>query len=813
MPNIGFIGAAANCAAPAIAPQAQQQVQAQAAAAVDVCRQLSGLGLDNGIEPPGSKEFCAQIPAIQRALEGIYDTLNHWLIEVDAVDVIISHLKFEQPAEIVGSITGSFKALWNAIVDLLTASIRWQSDLTLKVVREMRDLYQCIHKRCDSKALLGLWIIKVVMSLVEDMQLGLDPGVWAVVKISIKFDKLREYISMLERYFCPTEPPTAEQATAAYLQDLIGRDRRDCIWRLNGHAPSVYETYALTERERLDWREAVQYARRLNLGADAESKFIRERGFVDSEDVDMAREMYWELPGIADHLHWLTRNVDDADYVQQYGLLDGFAPDNTIRTIPKFSTYTTVVDPGQRNFWATYGKDLTALGMRIENAAYHYAAHWIQPSPQQMQEFVYRSDEIEQFTGRPFTVNDYMRILAEQDYSPISRKWFAATVYQVPAISYVKEWYRQDIINRDQLESYHRRLGFSPDDARSFADIDDIQKRRMRTAATHGWTPAAINKAFALEQIDRTEHNQRFADLGYTPEEALHAQNVALLELDGKIATRARSRALTVIATTVTQGLDVGVLDTSTASAMMQQAGWPKQFADSFVSVENALAGIKVVRQGISYLRRRVLDGSIDFPTAAAELQRFGLTSPAIQRNLAVWRLSMTPRRKHRTASNIVNDLAQGHMTQPQAMVRLANLGYDNADSMLFLADAQAKVTKLNQQRLAAANKAGTARAKALATAHKDAQKAAKAALQSLMREAPVATLKKWAKLGLIGHDTFIERMELYGFGRVDAETYYKEACKAKGSACVAGSPKQTPFVSDGGSGGTATPGSGGSAG
>src|SRR5262249_31127090 len=157
------------------------------------------------------------------------------------------------------------------------------------------------------------------------------------------------------------------------------------------------------------------------------------------------------------------------------------------------------------------------------------------------------------------------------------------------------------------------------------------------------------------------------------------------------------------------------------------------------------------------------LDGSIVSDVARIELTRLGLTPQSIQQYLAVWALQQTPRRKRRTAKEIVNDVAEGHITAAEANVRLRNLGDDDADTRLYLADAQGKLQKINEGRLKAGQKAGLARQKQLSKLASEADKTRKSIVKQMQKDAPVAKLQAWAKSGLIGKDLFMYRMGLYG--------------------------------------------------
>lgn len=746
------------------------------------CKLFHGTILEQGLPIPGSKEFCKILPEIERAFENSVNALFAWFDELQPSRMITKALRIPVDEDNDPFFYRMVANFWNSLVGALASSVQFFTDFLLGPVKTVVDIFRCLSRKLGGLISLGIWLFKQLLSLVEQVDIGFNFAAVLELHIGINVDFIKTWLDLLADYFAPIEVPSAGEATVGWLHGTITLEQRDCIYRLHGLSPETMTPLAMAEREQLDWREAIQYVRRTDGRDGSEEEILRVRGFVHEHDVRMAKEMYWELPSISDHLHWLQRQVFDKEYVERYKLMTGF----------------------EDKFWPVFGKDLTSLGMRKEYAEKHYAAHWIMPSPEQMKEFIYRTKEIKEATGEDFGLDDFDRILAEQDYNVLARKWFKATAYQVPAISYVKEWYRQNIINRDQLEEYHRRLGFTPGDAKAFADIDDIQKKRMRTTGSHGWTARAATDAWFAGLIDSDSHDLHYSNLGYTQQEARDARDQVQMSFKARSAINTRRRSLSQLTMTVKDNLQTGVLDARTANIILTQGGWDEKAASAFVYAVSSTAGTRRVKQAISYIRSAFLQGRIDLATAQRELNTLTITPQAIQQYIGLWRLQFTPIRKRRSADHVVTDLANGHVTQAQAVVMLRNLGYSDADTRLYLADAQQKLQKIVQGRLQAQQKTGLARSKQQAQLAKEAGRQRKAIIAEMKKEAPVATLKKWAKLGIIGRDLFTSRMRLYGFSPIDIDRYYKEACSGKGEACVEETPGAGSLAVDSGGGGDA---------
>jgi hypothetical protein len=772
---------------PGYVPKQQAQPQQQPP---QLCSMFAGTVLHRGLPLPGSVEFCQIADEIGRAFVTIANGATAWLEQTNPIDDIASMVGIALPPGGTLTPVGLVIGLWNEVIKGAQRAANHAREILINVLKELIAIHKCIYQRCNGLVSYGVWLLRQLVKILESVRVGWDIGLWLTVDLHIEFDAVMEWLDLLQKYYCPIEIPAAEEATHAWLLDRITIEQRNCIWLLHGLSPETYEPFALTSRDQLEWKEAIQFVRRMKWPDEAENVALRQRGFVTPLDQQMAREMFWELPTIPDHLHWLQRNVDDSEYVQRFGLLDGFSTQEFIRTLPGFADYTTVSDTHGRDFWKTFGPDLAAQGMRPVYAAYHYAAHWIMPSPEQMKEFIYRSDEIQQITGQPFTLDDFDRILAEQDYNPLARGWFKATAYNVPAISYIKEWYRQGIIDKEQLQRYHRFLGFNPVDAENFVGIDDLQKRRMRASASRGWTTRAATEAWFTGQIHVDEQEDVYRRLGYSTDEAAEAREVATRTFSAGIARRAMGNALGKVTTTLASSIDVGVMSGDDAAKMLVDAGWPRQSAEAFASLQSATAGTRRVRAAITYLRRMVLQGIVTFDDTRQELSKMGVIAASVDAYVNLWKLQLTPGRKRRSATEIVNDVASGHIDRDEAVVRLTNLGYNDADTRLYLADAQGKMTKMEAARKQAEEKAGLARDKAQTQLLMEANRYRDDVLKQAKIDAPVAKLQKWAEYGIIGKDWFYQRMRLYGYPEEHIARYYAESCAKATATCVDTNPQ-----------------------
>jgi hypothetical protein len=784
MPIVAEI-VAGGCAGQPGVPLAQELVRKVKAALgkpVLRCDELPAI-LQKGIPLPGSKEFCEVIPDFEKALEDLGNKLLSLIVDNTKSVITLRFLRLPAPALTDNVVVSAIVTTWNKIIDGIGNASESIFNTITDQIKTVWTVYQCLTARLKPGALFAITVLKSVVHSLDRLRLGTDFVLWATADTTIAIDAMKRLLDMLERYYAPLEVPSPEMAWSAWFQQRITEKQRDCICLLSGQAPETFEPFRMVEEERTDWREAIQYIRRIQGDGGNERALLRERGWVTKEQQDQALELYDELPGIADHLHWLAKNVFDDEYVKKYELMSGFT----------------------ERFWKKFGHDLRALGMKEEYARLHYAAHWQMPAPEQMREFVYRLRPQKAEVTDSFDADDFGRILQEQDYNPLAVKWFKQTLYNVPSLSMIHEWFDQYEITDEQFVSYYRDHGYTTDDANRQLKLATLARDKLRISQSQGWTPTVANSAFAAGVISEEEHSQIYQIFGYGESEAMSARQVAQRKLQTAIVSKARAKILMGAVQTVRTAVDVGAMDQAHATQALVNIGYPPQMASGVVQLESSKQRAKLLNGMVNYVKRQYLDGAINSDQAAAELAKAGVVGTAIQQYLALWAMELTPKRKRRSAGQAVSDYANGRMSREEATVRIQNLGYDDADTRLYLAEAQEKLQKIEQGRLKAAEKSGLAKSKQLAALAKQADRQRKEIVRAMTKEIPVAKLMRWAKLGIIGKDLFTARMTLYGYVQPDIDRYYKDACSSKTAACVDNTPGET--TSNGGSGASETPG------
>jgi hypothetical protein len=700
-------------------------------------------------ESPGSEAWCAQVQSIRGAVVAMGQDLVKVLTSLSDDSLLgpaLNPIPFigSTLASLVGS-TGVFERL-RCIVNANLAAVR-------SIVP------------CAAADYLALIALRTTLHSLEKLELGTDALVWAVNAFRISFGEAVKIVDYLIALTCPVEIPGAPEAMEAFLHGTIGRGQYECWLLCHGHDPKVWEPVLRSRRDRLTPREAIEYGFRNGWTQEQIQGRLNQLGFIDPQDQAERLAMHFHLPTIGDQLHFLQRNVFMKDYVKQYRLDEGFL----------------------ERYWSEFGTQLLAVGVPQETARLHYAAHWINPAPTEMREFVYRLRPDKPGVQNPFTLDDYQRLLVEQDVAPFFRERFQETVYRVPALGYVRDMYRSFIMDDEELRSIHQDLGYSPKDSERFLRVDKLIRARIRSSEAHGWTPAAIAQGWVSGGLSRDRVYALMRDQGFQDWESDALVERAEAGLKYNIFIRARSQTIWKVTMDLQQGLEVGTWTREAAVQALTDLGFDQSFAEGWVGVQMSRAQTKLVKQTVSRLRSGYLRGELDDQGAMAALQSLNLTQESIERYIVSWKLSLTPKRKSLSKSEIIKEVCAGHMTTAEALARLLNLGYSEEDSGLYLADAQQCLVKRRQQAELAEQRKASAAASQIQRLRKEAQSQAKQLGSQARRLEPVAKLQKWARLGLIDAGYFTQRLRSYGYSGSEIDRYWDEAASAKGSQAESG--------------------------
>jgi hypothetical protein len=722
-------------------------------------------------------------------------------------------------------LSGFFGCIWEGIKFGL-GQIAYQLAHGAKALICMLRAGQARPGSLDYTTYAELWALRYAWKYVKTLRLS-SPDFLGLQTIGMDvedfFDRILEH---LLKSLQTMEVPGPPEAIEAYLKFTIGEVQFRCWMQLNDVDPDVWGPVIQSRREQLTTDEKLDWIRRASLGFYGKSPVeagitateqtqedawraqaqtdLRSSGWLTTQEVDNRYNLHDEVPTISDHLHWLARNVDDLRYVADYHLLDGFDSPAVVQGMLSQVTAAYQPIPLERNFWAEFGTELRAQGMRKIDAARHYAAHWLHGSPQQLREFVFRLRPDRPFSeqdkvnkaylqslgyspeiidrAQSFTADDFRRILAEQDYGYLDVAWFLGTLYHVPALSYIRDMYRYGIIDETALKGYHQDLGYTELDSERFVGVDRSIKARVRSAESFGWTPGALSRAFGLGLVDAGFYADNMKGMGFSDAEISSAQDRAGKLAKERVLTRSLGRVITRVITQISASFGAGVLDRTAATAALTNLGITDSQSQSILDMEVLKTRTKLVAELVRTIRGAFVKGKVNEDAARTLLVSANVQGSYIDALISTWTAEQMRADKPATLAQIKDWVLKGLMTVQEAQIRLDNLKIPQADQQLILAELQQRIAALQQVQAVKAAKQVDRENLAIERAAKQAAQAAHAAIEQLMREEPPAKLAAWLQQRIIGEGAFRGRLGQYGFDQPAIDEWVA-AARAKARA------------------------------
>ncbi len=636
-------------------------------------------------------------------------------------------------------VVGNMKLFWGTLDDIVKGSVP-----------------------CDPREILGIITLRALVDAFREIQVGLTVPVTVWAKISLIVPQMTATLDYITNYICAFEIPSPSDTMDAYLQSTISESQARCWLAVKGIDFDTWWPVIESRRERLNALDTIKLLKRKGANQEQIEDELLARGFTRRNEAAAAVELYEEYPTISDLLLFLVRNLYDRDYVRRFGLTDGF----------------------EEQFWANYKDIAAAIGMPKWLAQQHYEAHWILPAVGQMQEMLYRLRPGAPGVKNTFTEAEYNRLLVEHDFNQYFRDRFTEIAYRVPAPTFLKEMYRQGVVDDERYLHYIQDQGYRLETAQQFLGVDRVVKIRLRTRESHGWTPDAIAKGFLSGVLTRKDVHAKMAALDYTDGEAIALMERAEADIAYLTTSRARAQARSQALRRVLDAQRSGIIDMGASQDELQALGWPEEEAAAVALSVDVSNRTGLVRKATARVRQAVLRGEIDGAGARALLLRLGLVPAFIEQTLTAWSIELSSRSRKRSAAQIVRDLSEGEMAAPEAAARLGALGYHDPEARLFLADAQRRLLT-REARLARAALASTARReKELMRIAKESERQRKEALAAARRLTPIAKLQTWVAKGIVDETFFTLRMEQLGYDPATISRYYREACSRKGAVC-----------------------------
>jgi hypothetical protein len=682
----------------------------------------------------GSPEFCAAIPVLRANLA---DVGRKIVSLVQGIDI-------SSPIGVPVAAQAAPQLNWTTdLANILTfLSQKSDSNEAKGIMGSLRKVANCwwaiINGAtwCNLAEVGFLAIAKAFFEILQRFRTGWDAGIWATADISVHIPPVIKVLDYLIAEACPDEIPSPSEAIGCYLKNTATEEQVKCWLACKGWRWEIIDCVIQSQRERVSPDKLINISRRLALDDDTISGLLRYYGFTSKTDSDNYIFAYDQVPTLGQVLHFLQRNVFDAEYVADFGLMDGFS----------------------ERFWPRYGAGLRAIGVQEQTARDEYAAHWINPSISQLAQMVFRLRPDKPEVKDTFTEADFLRVLAEQDVAPYFRQRLLDVSYNAISIRYLQQLAQRGLLSLEDLKSRWRDLGYRSAEADLLAQMSWWSGNRQKAIQEKGYTPAVVAKLWPAGQIDRPTAYRVLADQGMSPANVDTLLEVADKSLAASLYEAHSKKSLTDYASLAIKAYSDGVISASDATDALKAAG----YTDTAAALEIRTALLRVQMADIDRvtkaIHRSFMRGEVDAGQAEAALAVAGVLEPRAGALVRMWILELSTPRKSLETSRIIKYAETGIISVPVAEVRLRNLGWLPGDIPLLVAEIEQAIAK-------ARSLAATRRESALAKAEAAAKRASAAIVKQYCKMYSLSKLKLWysirevdeayvsAKLSKCGYD------------------------------------------------------------
>ena len=248
---------------------------------------------------------------------------------------------------------------------------------------------------------------------------------------------------------CPVAVPSAGNAIVAFLANNISEDVAKCWVQANNFHWDDFQHVVNASRSKLGVNELIQLRLRKEI-TDAEmTDRVRQLGFLDQGEPDEFLELSKWVPGPADLIRWMVRDVEDMAIVNQFNLDADFNL-KFAGQVEKYAEWQNIDKDDMRRYWR---------------------AHWTIPGPHQLYEMYHRLRHAHIPANERVSRADVETALKQQDIAPFWIDRLLAVSFKPLTRVDVRRAYRIGSINRPQVEQAYMELGYSLANATILGDF------------------------------------------------------------------------------------------------------------------------------------------------------------------------------------------------------------------------------------------------------------------------------------------------------------------------------------------------------
>ena len=290
-------------------------------------------------------------------------------------------------------------------------------------------------------------------------------------------------------YKCPVAVPTEGNAIVAYLANNISEEVARCWVQANNYHWDDYKHVINASRSKLGVNELIQLNLRGEIGNQEMSDRVRELGFLGMQEPDEFMELSKWVPGPADLIRWMVRDVEDVAIVQRFDL-DADFDAKFAGQVEKYSEWQHIDKQDMLRYWRS---------------------HWTIPGPHQLYEMYHRLRYTDIPANERVSREDIETALKQQDIAPFWVDRLLAVSFRPLTRVDVRRAYRIGSINRQQVERAYKELGYNDSNATILGDFAEQLVRNT-------WIKSPLIGRYVKGEINQGELMNMAIQEGALPE-------------------------------------------------------------------------------------------------------------------------------------------------------------------------------------------------------------------------------------------------------------------------------------------------------
>jgi hypothetical protein len=426
--------------------------------------------------------------------------------------------------------------------------------------------------------------------------------------------------------------PSASEANNYFCRGYVKSEQWSVLVRANGFCEEWQKIDVEARKTRIGIQDAFRLFTLGQLTREQFEESWKRQGIdIDNEEkrwVDAVKQ----YPGMADLIRMMVRDVED-DKVVDFLKLDG------------------VGDEHFDNKWkGTLKQWGEAQGVPYAVAQYFWRAHWQNPAPGQVYEWLHRlrpddRDPNDPYASIIFSKDDAKKALAIADYVPGLLENYIATSYRPLTRVDVRRMYEQGVFTSiDQVRRAYRDLGYDATNAENLAKFTVVNSSRSRAKLLGELSVAEVQTAYRNDLVTLSEARDYLARAGLSGDQI----PVTLDSIENRKTFDSRKIAI----------------------ASLQKRYFRGEYTDA-------------------QARQALIDAFMDPEDSG--------------RTVKNWSFQRNAREKTPTIAMLCRWYGKGMITLDQMLIRVRNLNYNETDALRIVESCNTDVQQRRQKEIEAA--------------------------------------------------------------------------------------------------------------